>query len=422
MLDAKYVREHPEEVQAMLNRRGLSASLRGFLEAEEARLSALREVEELRAKRNEISSAIAKEHGPARAAKIEEGRQGKEALDRAEHRLAELEGHASSLLLELPNMIQDDVPDGAGEEDNAVVREEGRPRTFPFPPRDHAEIGEALDIIDIKRAAKVSGSRFGYLKGDAALLEFALVRLAMNVAVERGFIPVVPPVLIRADMMKSMGYVDTPEDLAERYYLQDSGLFLVGTAEQSVVPMHAEECFEGKDLPRRYVAFSSCFREEAGSYGKDTRGILRVHQFDKVELVSFAAPSRSREEHMLLLEIEEELWKKLEVPYRVVQLCAGDLSRPSAATIDIEAWLPGQGAYREVSSTSNTTDYQARRLDVRVRTEEGTELAHILNGTGFAIGRAIIAILENHQREDGTVALPAALASLMGTDTIGGTA
>jgi len=259
-----------------------------------------------------------------------------------------------------------------------------------------------------------TGSRFGYLKNEAALLEFALTQLAFSVLLPQGFKPIVPPVMIKKEMMQGMGYVDTPEDEEERYYFEKDKLYLVGTSEQSVGPMHSGEILCEKDLPVRYAAFSSCFRREAGSYGKDTKGILRVHQFDKVEMFSFCRPDDSRDEHALFLKMEEKLMQALKIPYRVVQLCAGDLSRPSATTIDIETWLPGQnegkGLYREVSSTSNTTDFQSRRLNVKYRDASGkTNFVHNVNGTGAAIGRMIIAIIENYQTPDGFVKIPEVL-------------
>jgi seryl-tRNA synthetase len=256
------------------------------------------------------------------------------------------------------------------------------------------------------------------LKNEAVLLEFALVQFALNRLLKKGFIPIVPPVMIREEMMQGLGYIDSEKDREERYFLEKDKFYLVGTSEQSVVPMHADEIFNEKDLPRRYAAFSTCFRREAGSYGKDIHGILRVHQFDKVEMVSFMKPEDSREEHKFLLAIQEELIRELKIPYRVVALSTGDLSHPSAATYDIEAWLPGQnegmGQYRETHSCSNTTDFQARRLGIKFRRSGKTEFVHILNGTAFAIGRMLIAILENYQREDGLVRVPEALQSYMG--------
>ena len=299
------------------------------------------------------------------------------------------------------------------------MRTWGKPTKFDFEPKDHLELGEALDIIDVKRAAKVSGSRFGYLKGDAVLLEFALVELAMKTAIKEGFTPIVPPVFVKEETMENMGYIDTEEDKAERYLFEKNNLYLVGTAEQVVGPMHADEVLQEKELPKRYVAFSTCFREEAGSYGRDTKGILRQHQFDKVELFSFCHPEKSQEEHEFLVSLEEKLWQALEIPHQVMQLCTGDMSRPSASTIDIEAWLPGQNMYREVSSASNTTDFQSRRLNTRFRNKNNKlEYVHMLNATGLPIGRTIIAILENYQQKDGTIKIPKVLQKYVGKDSI----
>ncbi|OHA09318.1 MAG: serine--tRNA ligase [Candidatus Sungbacteria bacterium RIFCSPLOWO2_02_FULL_47_9] len=315
-----------------------------------------------------------------------------------------------------------------------MLREVGVKIKFSFKPRDYVEIGEKLDLIDTKRAAKVSGTRFGYLKREASLLEFALVQFALqfvgdekniaDIIMKRSlaiaptpFIPVVPPVLIKPEAMKAMGYVERGGD--EIYFLANDNLYLVGTSEQSVGPMYMGEVFAEEKLPHRHIAFSTCFRREAGSYGKDTRGILRVHQFDKAEMFVFSTPETSEDEHELLLGIEEALMAKLGIPYHVLNICTGDLGDPAASKYDIEAWLPGQnggkGEYRETHSTSNTTDFQARRLNIKVRRKDGKlEFLHMLNGTGFAIGRTLIAILENYQQEDGSVGVPEALQSFMG--------
>ncbi|TSC67714.1 MAG: seryl-tRNA synthetase, partial [Parcubacteria group bacterium Gr01-1014_66] len=273
--------------------------------------------------------------------------------------------------------------------------------------------------IDTERAAKVSGSRFGYVRRELALLEFALVQFAIEKLVKNGFVPVVPPVMIREEMMHGMGYIDSEKDREERYFLEKDGLYLIGTAEQSLVPMHADEIISEKHLPLRYAGFSTCFRREAGSYGKDTQGILRVHQFDKVEMVIFSKPEDSCAEHELMIRLEEELMQELQIPYRIVALCTGDISQPSARTIDIESWFPGQnegrGQYRETHSSSHTTDFQARRLKIRIRkTDDTIEFVHILNGTACAIGRTLIAILENYQQEDGAVKIPRVLQKYMG--------
>jgi len=380
MLDLKYIRENPEKVKDGCKARGVDCNISKLLELDEKRRELVQQVEALRAQQNKLGRED-----------IEKARGVKEEIKSLEPQLKDIERTFHSLLTLLPNMPQDDVPVG-DESNNVVVRQVGKKPSFKFEPKDHLALGEELGVIDVKSASKVSGSRSAYLKGDLVLLEFALVELAMKTAVREGFIPIVPPVFVKREMMQAMGYVDTPEDLVERYFFEKEGLFLVGTAEQSVGPMHAKDVFLEQDLPKRYIAFSTSFREEAGSYGKDTRGIFRVHQFDKVEMFSFAHPEKSKEEHQFLLSLEEKLWKALDIPYQVVQLAAGDMSRPSSSTIDIEAWLPGQGKYREVSSASNATDFQARRLNIKFRGKEGkSQYVHMLNATAFAIATCKIA-------------------------------
>ena len=402
MLDIKFIRESPEKAKTACQNRAVVCDVDKIVSLDQKRKSLLQEIEPLRAKQK------------ARRQRDVETQKIKEQIKAKEPELQQVETELQKLLSQLPNMPQEDVPVG-DESKNVVLRQIGKAPKFSFEPKDHLSLGEELDTIDVARAAKVSGSRFAYVKGDLALLEFALVELAMKTAAKEGFIPIVPPVFVKAEMMQAMGYVDTPEDLAERYFFKKEELFLVGTAEQSVGPMHAGETFEGKDLPKRYIAFSTCFREEAGSYGKDTRGILRVHQFDKVEMFSFAHPEKSKEEHHFLVSLQEKLWKQLEIPYQVVQLATGDMARPSSSTIDIEAWLPGQGRYREVSSASNTTDFQARRLNIRFKEKDGKSgYAHMLNATAFAIGRTLIAILENYQQKGGSIKVPAVLQKYCG--------
>ena len=284
---------------------------------------------------------------------------------------------------------------------------EGGPPSFDFEPRDHLELGAALGMIDVERAARTSGSRFAYLTGDAALVHFALVQHAMETALRYGFVPVIPPVLVRREAMFGTGFL--PTDEAQIYVTRDDDLYLVGTSEVPLAAMHATELLDPDQLPIRYVGYSTCFRREAGSHGKDTRGIFRVHQFDKVEMFAFVFPEDSPDEHERLLSIEEEFVRSLEIPYRVVNVCTGDLGASAAKKYDIEAWMPGQQRYREITSTSNTTDFQARRLETRVRLDEGNRPVHTLNGTLVAIGRTLIALLENGQREDGSVELPEVL-------------
>ncbi|MBI4153466.1 serine--tRNA ligase, partial [Candidatus Woesebacteria bacterium] len=344
-----------------------------------------------------------------------EGKKIKEELKGKEPELAKVENQYKEFLLQIPNLPADDVKEGKDENENEVVRSWGEPKKFDFEAKDHIALGESLNIIDIERAAKVSGPRFAYLKGDAMLLEFALVQLALETLMKEGFVPVIPPVLIKKEMMEGMGYLEHGGE-EDMYVFDKDGLVLVGTSEQTIGPMHANEVL--RDLPLRYVGFSSCFRRESGSYGKDTRGILRVHQFDKVEMFSFTKPEDSDKEHEYLLSLEEKLFQALEIPYQVVKMCTGDLGAPAARKYDLEAWMPGQGTYREVTSTSTTTDFQARRLNIKYQDGGKTELVHILNGTAFAIGRTIIAILENYQQKDGSVIIPEALRKWVGKDRI----
>jgi seryl-tRNA synthetase len=419
MLDIKWIRENPEKVKQALKNRGVAFDLDRLIAVDGQRRAKIKEVDDLRAKQNEFSDAIAKAKDSERDEKIRASKKIKEELAVVEEDSKKIEEEYTSLIYLVPNIPLDDIPIGKDEGENKVLRESSTKPKFKFTPRDYMGLAEALDIIDTKRAAKVSGSRFGYMKGAAARLEIALIQFAFDTLTKKEFISVIPPVLIKEEMMQGMGYVDSEADKQERYHLEKDKLYLVGTAEQSIGPMHAGEIFLEKELPRRYIAFSTSFRREAGSYGKDTHGILRVHQFDKIEMFSFVKPEDSKKEHEHLLAMQEELMRELKIPYRVVALCTGDLATPSASTIDIESWLPGQnngtGEYRETHSTSNTTDFQSRRLTIRYRTiAQKTEFVHMLNGTAFAIGRTIIAILENYQQEDGSVKVPKVLQKYMG--------
>ena len=419
MLDVKMVRSNPDEVRRALARRGDSASsLDELLALEEERRRLLTDVESMRAARKRASDEIAvvkKAGGDAEQA-IAAMRTLGDSIKEREAALAEVEERLNVMLLEIPNLVLDDVPDG-GEENSVVLRHVGTPREFDFPVKDHLDLGVALDLIDMERGAKVSGSRFAYLKGDLVLLQFALVRYGLDIIGAKGFRPVIPPVLVREEAMFGTGFF--PTDRAQVYETID-GDCLVGTSEVPLAAMHMQELLEAERLPLRYAAYSSCFRREAGAAGRDTRGILRVHQFDKVEMFSFCLPEQSAFEHELILAAEEEILQGLGIPYRVVNIAAGDLGAPAAQKFDCEAWMPGQQQYREVTSCSNCTDYQARRLDCRYRTDKGPRFVHTLNGTGIAVGRTLIAIMENYQRADGTIAVPKALQPLMGKDVLGG--
>lgn len=335
----------------------------------------------------------------------------------AEEQLKELAQTRAEILDSIPNMPFGDVPRGKDETENKVVREVGKKPEFDFPVKDYLSLAEKLNLIDVEQSAKVSGSRFGYLKNEAVLLEFALVKLVFDTLLSEGFSPVVPPVMIKPENYQKMGRLAGAQK-DERYYLPKDDLYLVGSSEHTIGPMHMDYTFEEGELPRRYIGFSTCFRKEAGSYGKDTKGILRVHQFDKVELFSFAHPEKSEDEHKFLLSCQEKLMQALELPYRVVEICTGDMGWTDARQFDIETWLPGQGTYRETNSCSNTTDFQARGINARHKTKEGSEYVHMLNGTGFAIGRMIIAILENGQTADGHIKVPKVLQAYLGKEVI----
>jgi seryl-tRNA synthetase len=418
MLDIKFIREQPDEVREGCRKKGVDFDLDRLLEVDEKRRKVLMEVEGLRAQQKRMSKEIYRKKGEAgQPAGIDKMRDLKARLRDSEKELRPIEDEFYSLMRMIPNPPLPEVPEGRDEAENVVIREVGQRPPFDFTPRDYMKVSEGLDIIDTKRAAKVSGARFGYLKGDSVLLEFALVRLALDTLTQEGFIPVVPPVMLTYKAMDGMGYLTRGG--SEVYHVEKDDLYLVGTSEQSLGAMHMGEILDERDLPRRYVGFSTCFRREAGTYGKDTKGILRVHQFDKVEMFSFCEPGKSRDEHDLILAMEEKLVDMLGVPYRIVQMCSGDLGDPAANKRDIECWMPGMGEYRETHSCSNCTDFQARRLNVRYRTRgqgSGTtkiRFVHTLNGTAYAIGRMIIAIIENFQQADGTVLIPDVLRRYM---------
>lgn len=420
MLDIRFIRENKEAVKKSVNDRGFSVDVDRLLKVDEDRRRLIQAIEQLQAQRNKATEEIAAQGASREADKIAQMRLVKQQIDQMQQELEKIEQEFNSLLLALPNMMQPGTPVGKSEADNVVVREVGKKRKFNFRPRDYMEIGKDLDLIDVERAGKVSGSRFGYLKNEAAMLEFALVRLALDVLSKENFKPIVPPVMVRPESLQGMGYIDSEPEREERYYFEKDNLYLVGTSEQSIGPMHMGEVLDESQLPLRYAGFSSCFRREAGSYGKDTKGILRVHQFDKIEMFSFCRPEDSVKEHELIISMEEKLMRKLELPYRLMRLCSVDFAKPSSATYDIETWLPGQnngqGQYRETHSSSNCTDFQTRRLNIRYKnpTTGKAEYVHALNGTAFAIGRIIIAILENYQQSDGSVEVPKVLRDFCG--------
>ena len=410
MLDIRLIRETPEVVEESQRRRGIDPDLSQVRELDEQRRAINTQLDELRAERNSASKAIgaAKQRGEDAEAEMAAVRELGDRMAELEEQLRAASSKLDEAMLALPNIVQEDVPAG-GEDEGAELRRVGEPRVVEGGTRDHLDLGTELDVIDMERGARTSGSRFAYLKGDAARLQFALVQFALDRLSAHGFEPVVPPVLVREEAMWGTGFF--PADMQQVYRIPEPqhDLFLVGTSEVPLAAMHMDEILDAEQLPIRYAGVSSCFRREAGSAGKDTRGIIRVHQFDKVEMFSFVEPDLSRDEHDFILAREEELMAALELPYRVVNIASGDLGAPAAKKYDIEVWLPGQQAYRELTSCSNCTDYQARRLKARIRREKGTEFVHTLNGTALAIGRTIVAIFENHQQDDGTIRVPEVL-------------
>ena len=423
MIDIHLLRDHPDETAAALIRRGVDAALlEEVRELDERRRALITEGDELRAAQNATSKRIgAAGSAEERQQLIDEVKKVSARLDELQPAQAETEQVFSAALAAIPNLPHPDAPDGTTEDDAVEIATFGEPVEFDFPVRDHVDIGERLGLIDIPRAVKVSGSRFAYLKGDAVLLELALVRYALDRLGRRGFVPVVPPVLTREEALFGTAFIPGGEE--QLYRIERDELYLVGTSEVPLAGLHMDEIVDGDDLPLRYAGFSTCFRREAGTYGKDTRGIFRVHQFDKVEMFSFVRPEDSWDEHERLRDAQVQLLADLGLHGRVVDIAVGDLGASAARKYDVEVWLPGQGAYRELTSASNCTDYQARRLRCRYRTEEGhTDMVHTLNGTAIAVGRTIIALLETHQQGDGTVGVPEALQPYLGLERLGAAA
>ncbi len=421
MLDLKLIRSDPERVKSALARRGAAAQVDELLALDARRRELLPRIEGAQAERKTISKQIgeAKQRGEEAAEQMAAVAELKQAIESGKAELEQVDADLQRVATALPNLPDPAAPDGMTEEDAIVLREEGEPPSFDFEPRDHLEIGSELDLIDMEAGARVAGSRFAYLKGDLVLLELALVRFALDLVREEGHEPVVPPVLVREEALVGTGFL--PGDRDQIYEVPKDELFLVGTSEVPLAALHADQILAAEQLPIRYAGFSPCFRREAGAGGRDTRGIFRVHQFDKVEMFSFVEPSQSADEHERLLAIEERILAALEIPYRVVNVAAGDLGAPAAKKYDCEAWIPSQGRYRELTSCSNTTDYQARRLACRYRPseDEAPKVVHTLNGTAVAVGRTMIALIENRQEREGGFTLPTILHSYGSPERIG---
>ncbi len=403
MLDIKFIKENPELVKSGAKAKNYNVDIDALLKIDEERVA-------ISIKRDALRSElkIDKKPTPSELKKLEKT---KKELQSVEKKYEEIDAKFKKIMLSLPAIPRDDVKIGKDESENEIIKKVGKPRVFKFKPKSHLELAKD---IDTDRATKVSGSRFAYLKGKIAQLEIALINYTFDILIKEGFNPVFPPVLINRDSMSAMGYLEHGGE-NETYRLEKDDMFLVGTSEQSIGPMHKDEIFSESDLPIRYCAFSTCFRREAGSSGKDTAGIFRVHQFDKIEMFSFVKPGDSDREHNFLLELEERIVSGLDLPYRVSKMVTGDLGIPAARKYDIETWIPSQEKYRETHSTSTCVDFQSRRLNIKYRDDEGNKyFVHTLNGTAVAIGRMIIAIIENNQQEDGRIVIPKAIQKYTG--------
>ena len=417
MIDLKVLRDNPDVVRNSQKLRGEDvAVVDQLIAADAAARTALTEFETLRAEQNLLSKSVGAAKGDEKNAILEKAKELAGKVKSADSKRAELEDKAKALALQISNLIDLEAPVG-GEADFKVIEEIGTPRDFKkegFEPKDHVEIGKILKAIDTERGAKVSGARSYYLTGYGALLEFALVQYAISQATKAGFIPVIPPVIVKPPAMEGTGFLGQAAENV--YHLAADEMYLVGTSEVPLAAYHMDEILD--NLPIRYAGYSSCFRREAGSYGKDTRGIIRVHQFDKVEMFSYVKPEDAKAEHLKLLEWEKDFLKAMEIPFRVIDVASGDLGSSAIRKFDCEAWIPTQNAYREVTSTSNCTEFQSRRLNIRFRDENGTKPVATLNGTLVAVPRMIVAILENHQNADGSVNVPKALQPFLGVDKL----
>ena len=415
MIDIKFLRENPDVVRASQKGRGESVELVDQIIAiDEIKRAAVSEFETLRQEQNLLSKSVGAAKGDEKTALLANAKELADKVKAADAKRADIEEQAKALLLQLSNLLDTEAPIG-GEEDFVTLEHVGTPRDFAqdgFEPKDHVELGKLLGAIDTERGAKVAGSRSYYLTGVGALLEFALVNYAIQSALKNGFSPVIPPVLVNPAAMEGTGFLG---QAAENVYrIEKDDVYLVGTSEVPLAAMHMDEILSADSLPLRYAGYSSCFRREAGTYGKDTRGIIRVHQFDKVEMFTFCKPEDAKAEHKRLLQWEKDFLTAMEIPFRVIDVASGDLGSSATRKFDIEAWIPTQGAYREVTSTSNCTEFQARRLNIRYKDSDGTKAVATLNGTLVAIPRMIVAILENHQNAYGTVNVPAALQPFLG--------
>ncbi len=414
MFDVTLIRRDRDAVEKMLKLRNTEAPLDLILSLDDKRITLVRKINDLREQRNTITKQIPSCKDPAQKTKlIESNREIRRRILNLEAKLREIEMELEHLLLTVPNMIAEDVPYGEDDTGNVEIKTWGKPRDFDFEPRDHIEIGSKLHLIDIPRAAKIMGSRSYVLTNDAVYLEFALVRFALDLLSNEGFTPVIPPVLAKEEVLVGTRHYPFFKD--QIYRIEGENLGLVGTSEIPLAALHANEILSAKELPLKYVGFSPCFRTEVGSGGRDIRGLIRVHQFDKVEMFVFAEPSESIELHEYMLGLEEQIYQLLNIPYRVVKMCTGDLGPIAYKKYDIEFWHPSEGVYREITSCSNCTDFQSRGLNIRYRPklEEKPQFVHTLNGTAIAVSRTLVAVLENYQEKDGSVTIPEVLRPYM---------
>ena len=416
MLDPLILKENLELLKSNISRRNLKIDVEHLISLNEERKTLRFDAEQKRSQQKELGKQIANANESEKEKLLSKATELSNEVKLLFDQVDKKDEEFLNLWVKIPNLISDTSPDGESDKDNLEIRKVGKVKDIPNP-KDHLEIASELDLIDVEKASEVSGSRFAYLFGDLVKIEFNLVSWALNKLTEKGFTPTVPPVLVRENALFGTGFF--PDDAEQVYEIPNDDLYLVGTSEVPLAALHSNEIINIEELPLRYAGFSTCFRREAGTYGKDTTGIFRVHQFDKVEMFSFCNPQKSEEEHEFILSVEEELLQSLEIPYRVVDVCAGDLGASAAKKFDIEAWIPSQNTYREVTSCSNTTSFQARRLNIRTKSEGETSVLHTLNGTAIAVGRILIALIENNQTKDGKVEFSDNVAEIIGVKNLG---